>query len=83
MTRAEEQLSKIVNSMSQLERCKMEYMISGNKPEYLQGYEEAVKKACDILDDTLFPTVKTEIDGEIKVVNRHEFIDMFKKAIEK
>ena len=58
----------------------------GMETIYIESAEEQreldIKKACEYLEDTLFPTVKIEIDGDIKVVNRHEFIDMLKKVME-
>ena len=73
-----DQLAEKVNSMSKLERCRLEHSLRGTRSEYLQGHEEAVEKAKMWIKELgnfsqtgsiLFPEISTRFETIEDMVN--------------
>ena len=53
MTPFDQNISNKINSFTQLDRCRLEYALSGNKPEYIKGYEDAIDDAIQYIRDNI------------------------------
>lgn len=44
-------------------------------------FKEYLDNACEFLENRLFPTVKVQEGEDIDVINRHQLIEEFRKAM--
>lgn len=44
--------------------------------------KEMIEKACEWLNDSLYPTVKTNFDNIVDVQSTQEFVMLFRKTME-